>query len=138
MNTLSLLSCYVYLLGNDARILYLYTEGENFMSIHELLQDLYEVCFEYYDTFAEMAIAHGETIPNPSDIVLSEGIDWNPTLGDAFSTNFIIGEVKEKGNKVITMGDNLDGYEGFVKSEIDAFNAELDSIVNYKFGRIGK
>jgi hypothetical protein len=36
------------------------------------------------------------------------------------------------------MGDTLDGYEGFVKSEIDAFNAELDSIVNYKFGRIGK
>ena len=54
------------------------------------------------------------------------------------ATKLIIGEVKEKGNKVITMGDNLDGYEGFVKSEIDAFNAELDSIVNYKFGRIGK
>ena len=85
-----------------------------------------------------MAISHGESIPNPSDIVLSVGIDWNPTFGDAFDTNFIIGEVKEKGNKVITMGDNLNGYEGFVKSEIDAFNAELDSIVNYKFGRIGK
>lgn len=138
MNTLSELSSYAYLLGNDARILHLYTEGENFMSIHELLQDLYEVCFEYYDTFAEMAISHGESIPNPSDIVLSEGIDWNPTFGDAFDTNFIIGEVKEKGNKVITMGDNLNEYEGFVKSEIDALNAELDSIVNYKFGRIGK
>ena len=97
MNTLSELSSYVYLLGNDARILHLYTEGENFMSIHELLQDLYEVCFEYYDTFAEMAISHGESIPNPSDIVLSEGIDWNPTFGDAFDTNFIIDEVKEKG-----------------------------------------
>ena len=85
-----------------------------------------------------MAIAHGETIPNPSDIVLTEEIDWNPTLGNAFETNFIVNEVKEKGNKVITMGDTLDGYEGFVKSEIDAFNAELDSIVNYKFGRIEK
>ena len=43
MNTLSELSSYVYLLGNDARTLHLYTEGENFMSIHELLQDFYEL-----------------------------------------------------------------------------------------------
>ena len=47
MSTLSELSSYAYLLGNDARLLHLYTEGENFLSIHELLQDLYEVCFEY-------------------------------------------------------------------------------------------
>ena len=138
MNTLSKLSSYIYLLGNDTRLLHLYTEGENFMSIHELLQDLYEVCFEYYDTFAEMAIAHGEMIPNPTDIVFDESITWLPTNGDGFDTTAIVNEVKEKGNLVINIGETLEGYEGFVKSEIDAFNAEVDSIVNYKFGRIGK
>ena len=46
--------------------------------------------------------------------------------------------LKEKGNKIIEFGDKMEGYEGFVESEIDSFNAELDSIINYKFGRIGK
>lgn len=138
MNTLSELTNYIYLLGNDTRLLHLYTEGENFMSIHELLQDLYDVCFEYYDVFAEMAIAHGEPICNPNDIILEEGVDWESTFGDAFETEFIVKEVTEKGNRIIKMGESLQGYESFVKSEIDAFNEELDSIVNYKFGRIGK
>ena len=138
MNTLSELSNYVYLLGNDARLLHLFTEGDNFMSVHELLQSLYELCFEYYDTFAEMAIAHGERIPNPTDILLESGVEWNPTSGDSFGTTFIVAEVTDKGNRVIEMGDLLQGYEGFVKSEIDSFNAELDSIVNYKFKRIGR
>ena len=83
-----------------------------------------------------MAIAHGETIPNPTDILLDESIGWTPIFGSDFDVDFIKTNVIERGNKIITMGENLKGYENFVMSEIDDFNSDLDSLVNYKFGRI--
>ena len=133
---LSELSSYIYLLGNDVRLLHLYATGENFMEIHLLLEDIYNLCFDKYDVFAEMAIAHGETIPNPTDILLDESIGWTPIFGSDFDVDFIKTNVIERGNKIISMGENLKGYENFVMSEVDDFNSDLDSLVNYKFGRI--
>ena len=136
METLSYLSSYIYLFGNDIRLLHLYTKGENFIEVHELLNELYDICFDYYDVFAEMAIAHDEIIPNPTDILLEDDIAWNPIVGDNFSSDDIKNYVLDKGNEIIKFADNITEYENFVTSKIDEFNYELDSLVNYKFARI--
>ena len=136
METLSYLSSYIYLFGNDIRLLHLYTKGKNFIEIHELLNELYDVCFDYYDVFAEMAITHNEIIPNPTDILLEDNIAWNPILGNNFSSDDIKNYVFDKGNEIIKFADNITEYENFVTSKIDEFNYELDSLVNYKFARI--
>ena len=51
-NTKSLaeLALYVYAFGNDVRTLHLHTTGNNFISIHESLNELYDVLFEAFDS----------------------------------------------------------------------------------------
>ena len=50
--TLSKLSSYVYLFGNDVRLLHLHTTGVHFFEYHEKLNELYDILFNFYDALA--------------------------------------------------------------------------------------
>lgn len=60
--SLSELSDLLYLFGNDVRLLHLHTVGLQFFSFHKALNELYDVCYDMYDSLAEMAISHKESI----------------------------------------------------------------------------
>lgn len=131
--TLSKLADYLYGFGNDIRILHLYTSGLEFLPYHEKLNELYDVLFDAYDTVAEMAISHNESIKNPSKI---EG--WEVLEGKDFSAEEICNIVIEKGNELLNYIKNTNEYESFVQSNIDEFYGELDKIINYIFKQSNK
>lgn len=72
--TLSKLSSYIYLFGNDVRLLHLHTTGVHFFEYHEKLNELYDILFDFYDALAEFAIAHDEEIVNPSELALDKDL----------------------------------------------------------------
>lgn len=127
------LAAYVYAFGNDVRMLHLCAVGENFVEIHEKLNDLYDVLFDAFDSFAEMAVSHGESIENPTNI--KDKIDWEPVEFDKYDTDKICKFVNEKGNLVINVILNVKEYEPFIQSKIDEFSGEIDKLVNYIFKR---
>ena len=135
--TLSELAALLYAFGNDVRILHLYTSGEDFKTYHETLNDLYDILFDAYDTTAEMAISHDEKIVNPAK-VLEVCTDWTPIEGEKFTTDTILKEVDDRGNKVLDAIKNIKEYESFVQSNVDDFTGQIDKIVNYIFKQSAK
>lgn len=137
-NTKSLaeLALYVYAFGNDVRTLHLHTTGNNFISIHESLNELYDVLFEAFDNFAEMAISHNETVQNPTNI--KDNIEWEPLECKDFNSDDICKIINEKGNTLINSILNVKEYEPFVQSKVDEYSSEIDKIVNYIFKQISK
>ena len=137
-NTKSLadLALYVYAFGNDVRTLHLHTTGQDFISIHEKLNELYDVLFEAFDSFAEMAISHNETVQNPTNI--KDSIEWEPLESKDFSSDEICKVINEKGNVVINDILKIKEYEPFVQSKVDEYSSELDKIINYIFKQISK
>lgn len=137
-NTKSLaeLALYVYAFGNDVRTLHLHTTGHNFISIHESLNELYDVLFEAFDNFAEMAISHNETVQNPTNI--KDNIEWEPLECKDFNSDDICKIINEKGNMLINNILNIKEYEPFVQSKVDEYSSEIDKIVNYIFKQISK
>lgn len=132
-NSLSELADIMYSFGNDCRLMHLYTSGVEFKAYHELLNDLYDLCFSSYDKLAEMAIAHDEIIKNPASIDSKNALE-----GDKFTADDIIEEVTNRGNQVLDSLNNINKYESFVQSEVDNISAELDKIVNYIIKRSGE
>jgi DNA-binding ferritin-like protein len=133
---LSKLGEYTYLFANDLRMLHLLAKGEEFLSVHTELEDLYNLMYDLYDFACESAIAHGEEIINPSS--LKETItDWNPIQSQSFTMNEIRDYVTENGNFILQGICNCgEEYEPYVQSGLDDFAKDADKIINYKFSRI--
>lgn len=132
--TLSDIASYLYAFGNDVRILHLYTTGTEFIPYHEMLNDLYSIVFDAFDSCAEMAISYGEKIKNPS--LLPE--TWKPLGGEKFTPEKICKEVNDRGNRILGTITSIKEYESFTQSRVDDFAAEIDKLVNYIFKQSSK
>ncbi len=130
---LSELSSYVYLFGNDVRLLHLHTVGVHFFEYHEKLNELYDILFDFYDALAESAIAHNEEIGNPSELILDENLSWETLEGKDFNAEEIIPIVLEKGKLIMNYIEETNGYESCIQSKIDSFAEDLDKYINYMF-----
>ena len=119
---------YVYLFANDLRMLHLLARGEEFLSVHAELEDL-------YDFVCESGIAHGEEITNPSSLKEKIG-DWNPIQAQEFSMDEIYEYVIENGKFILqSITECSAEYESYVQSGLDDFAKDADKIINYKFSR---
>lgn len=136
--TLSELSSYIYLFGNDVRLLHLHTVGTHFFEYHEKLNELYDILFNFYDALAESAITHDEEIGNPSELILDENISWEVLEGKDFDVEEIISIVLEKGKTIMNYIEETNGYESWVQSKIDSFAENLDTCINYMFKQSAK
>ena len=132
---LSELGEYVYLFGNDLRMLHLLAKGEEFLSVHTELEDLYDIMFDLYDFACESAIAHGEEITNPSALI-NKITDWNAIQSQEFSMDDIYEYVIENGKFILQQIEECGvEYESYVQSGLDDFAKDADKIINYKFSR---
>ena len=132
---LSKLGEYVYLFGNDLRMLHLLAKGEEFLSVHAELEELYDIIFDLYDFVCESAIAHGEEITNHSNLV-NKITDWNVIQSQEFSMNDIYEYVIENGKFILQQIEECGAnYESYVQSGLDDFAKDADKIINYKFSR---
>lgn len=136
--TLSKLSSYVYLFGNDVRLLHLHTTGVHFFEYHEKLNELYDILFNFYDALAESAITHNEEIGNPSELVLDESLSWEVLEGKDFDVEEITYIVLEKGKIIMSYIEETTGYESWIQSKIDSFAENLDTCINYMFKQSAK
>ena len=136
--TLSELSSYVYLFGNDVRLLHLHTVGTHFFEYHKKLNELYDILFNFYDALAESAITHNEEIGNPSELALDESLSWEILEGKDFGVEEIISIVLEKGKIIMNYIEETNGYESWVQSKIDSFAENLDTCINYMFKQAAK
>ena len=132
------LSNYLYLFGNDCRTLHLHAIGDEFENLHNYLQDLYEISFDFYDFACESAIAHNEEIVNPTLIYENLKNEWNPIVGDSFDKQTIISYVRENGTYIMNCIQQLDEYESWVQSKVDSYSEDFDKIINYKFLQMNK
>lgn len=128
------LANYLYLFGNDVRMLHLLSSGEEFLTIHTELEDIYNICFDFYDFACESAISNGESIINPSTLI--NNVAWNPIVGDRFDQRVIVEYVNSMGNYILGCVKQVTEYASWTQSRIDEFSSDLDKIINYKFARI--
>lgn len=135
---LSELANYLYLFGNDCRMLHLLSVGEEFLTIHALLEELYDIAFDFYDFACESAISHGETVINPSLIYNSFESNWIPVTGNAFTQADSVAYIRENGKMLMNCIESVQDYESWVQSGIDSFAEQLDKIINYKINQILK
>lgn len=136
--TLSKLSSYIYLFGNDVRLLHLHTTGVHFFEYHEKLNELYDILFDFYDALAEFAIAHDEEIVNPSELALDKDLSWEILEGKDFDVEEIVYTILEKGKIIMGYIEETTGYESWVQSKIDSFAESLDKYINYMFKQSAK
>lgn len=136
--TLSKLSSYVYLFGNDVRLLHLHTTGVHFFEYHEKLNELYDILFDFYDALAEFAISHDEEIVNPSELALDKDLSWEILEGKDFDVEEIVYTILEKGKIIMGYIEETTGYESWVQSKIDSFAESLDKYINYMFKQSAK
>jgi DNA-binding ferritin-like protein len=101
---------YLYLFGNDIRVLHLLAKGDEFLAIHTELNELYDEVFEFYDFATESGIAHDEEITNPS-VLADKYSDWIPLDAKDFSLNEIKNYVMENGNYILQCCDEVKDYE---------------------------
>ena len=126
---------YVYLFANDLRMLHLLARGEEFLSVHAELEDLYDIMYDLYDFACESGIAHGEEITNPSSLK-EKIVDWNPIQAQEFSMDEIYEYVIENGKFILQSITECGAeYESYVQSGLDDFAKDADKIINYKFSR---
>ena len=133
------ISSVLYLFGNDLRMLHLNCVGKEFLYIHKELNDFYDEVFEFYDTVAESAIVQGETIGNPSDLIL-DTVGWESIQGSNFTIDDVLDNVITMGNVVLNDIANVDKevYPSHIYSMLDSISEALDKEINYKFGRSAK
>ena len=128
---LSSLADLIYAYGNDLRVLHLNVKGEGFKSIHEALNELYDDVFEAYDAVAELAIARGEKVKNPSTVVSI----IKPLEARAFNREEAIAIAREEGLKVLDAVCSIEGYDKAVQPVLDDIIVNLDKTLNYIFSR---
>ena len=126
---------YLYLFGNDIRVLHLLAKGDEFLTIHTELNDLYDEVFDFYDFATESGIAHDEEITNPS-VLTDKHSDWIPLEVKDFTLEEIKNYVMENGNYILQCCDDVKDYERFVISGVDGFSEKLDKIINYRIARM--
>ena len=133
------ISSYLYLFGNDLRMLHLNCVGTDFLYVHKELNDFYDEVFDFYDEVAEASLVQNETIGNPSDLVLDVS-DWESIQGGNFTFDEVLSFVNSKGNLVLSIIENVDKdiYPSHIYSMLDNVTEYIDKEVNYKFGRSGK
>jgi DNA-binding ferritin-like protein len=116
-------------------MLHLLAKGEEFLSVHAELENLYDIMFDLYDFACESAIAHGEEITNPSNLI-NKITDWNAIQSQEFSMDDIYEYVIENGKFILqSITDCGAEYESYVQSGLDDFAKDADKIINYKFSR---
>lgn len=128
---LSSLADLIYAYGNDLRVLHLNVKGADFKSVHEALNELYDEVFDAYDTVAELAIARGEKVKNPSTVVSI----IKPLEVGAFNCEEAIVIAREEGLKVLDAVCSIEGYDRAVQASLDEIIVNLDKILNYIFSR---
>lgn len=128
----------LYLFGNDLRMLHLNCIGKDFLYVHKELNDFYDEVFDFYDEVAEASLVQGESIGNPSDLILDT--DWESIQGENFTFEDILSYVQLKGKIVLNAiaSVNMDFYPSHIYSMLDNVSEYIDKEVNYKFGRSGK
>ena len=128
---LSSLADLIYAYGNDLRVLHLNVSGAGFRSVHEALNELYDDVFEAYDAVAELAIARGEKVKNPSTVVSI----IKPLEARVFSREEAIAIAREEGLKVLDAVCSIEGYDKAVQPVLDDIIVNLDKTLNYIFSR---
>ena len=128
---LSSLADLIYAYGNDLRVLHLNVSGAGFRSVHEALNELYDDVFEAYDAVAELAIARGEKVKNPSTVVSI----IKPLEARDFSREEAIAIAREEGLKVLDAVCSIEGYDKAVQPVLDDIIVNLDKTLNYIFSR---
>ena len=128
---LSSLADLIYAYGNDLRVLHLNVSGAGFRSVHEALNELYDDMFEAYDTVAELAIARGEKVKNPSTVVSI----IKPLEASDFNCEEAIVIAREEGFKVLDAVCSIEGYDRAVQASLDEIIVNLDKTLNYIFSR---
>lgn len=126
---------YLYLFGNDVRVLHLLAKGNEFLSVHALLNELYDELFDFYDFATESGIAHNEEVFNPTTFA-ERHTDWIPIDAKDFTLDEIKEYVIENGNFILQSCEECRDYENFVLSALDGFAEKLDKIINYKINRM--
>lgn len=128
---LSSLADLIYAYGNDLRVLHLNVKGAGFKSVHEALNELYDDVFEAYDAVAELAIARGENVKNPSTVVsIIKPLEARP-----FYREEAIVIAREEGLKVLDAVCSIEGYDKAVQPVLDDIIVKLDKTLNYIFSR---
>lgn len=117
----------------DMRTIHLNVCGNDFLSLHEYAQELYEEAEKQYDQFAEMAISFNEPV---SAMNVLAG-DWNSLSPKSFTVREAASLMLER---VRALYDRLesfngDGYSTFVSSVKDSFLEWLDK-QNYKLSQM--
>ena len=135
-NTLSQLSDMIYAFGNDVHLLHFHTVGENFLEYHEILNELYDICFDMYDAISEQAIAEGEVIDNPS--LASERADWKPLELKEYTVEDILDYMQTKGEFVLSEIANIKEYPSYIQSIVDSYTEDLATIIKYKLNQSAK
>lgn len=129
--SLSSLADLIYAYGNDLRVLHLNVKGEDFKSVHEALNELYDTIFDAYDTVAELAIARGEEVKNPSTVVSI----IKPLEARTFNCEEAIAIARDEGLKVLDAVCSIEGYDKAVQPALDNITVSLDKTLNYVFTR---
>lgn len=128
---LSSLADLLYAFGNDLRVIHLNVKGVDFKSVHEALNELYDEVFDAYDTVAELAIARGEKVKNPSTVVSI----IKPLEARDFNCEEAIVIAREEGLKVLDAVCSIEGYDRAVQASLDEIIVNLDKTLNYIFSR---
>lgn len=128
---LSSLADLLYAFGNDLRVIHLNVKGADFKSVHEALNELYDEVFDAYDTVAELAIARGEKVKNPSTVVSI----IKPLEARDFNCEEAIVIAREEGLKVLDAVCSIEGYDKAVQPVLDDIIVKLDKTLNYIFSR---
>ena len=132
------ISSFLYLFGNDLRMLHLNCVGKDFLYVHKELNDFYDEVFDFYDQVAESSLTQLEVIGNPSDLILDN--EWESVQGNNFTFDEVLEIVNAKGNEVLSAISNVDKdvYPSHIYSMLDNVSEYIDTEVNYKFGRSAK
>ena len=128
---LSSLADLIYAYGNDLRVLHLNVKGADFKPVHEALNELYDEVFDAYDTVAELAIARGEKVKNPSTVVSI----IKPLEARDFNCEETIVIAREEGLTVLDAVCSIEGYDRAVQASLDEIIVNLDKTLNYIFSR---
>ena len=132
--TLSEVAQYLSALFFDLRTIHFKTTGNDFLTYHELAQELYEQTEEYYDDIIETAISFDN---NTSPMYVLPG-DWNfVDENNSLSTDgqFVQNLILDKLKAIYDVLENVKEYDSMVQSKIDSMLEYYDKEI-YKLGQV--
>ena len=132
--TLSEVAQYLSALFFDLRTIHFKTTGNDFLTYHELAQELYEQTEEYYDDIVETAISFDN---NTSPMYVLPG-DWNfVDENNSLSTDgqFVQNLILDKLKAIYDVLENVKEYDSMVQSKIDSMLEYYDKEI-YKLSQV--